>query len=199
VTSSAQSDSGTFETNLRDERYLPFEGAGTISSWSLELLGKPRPFDYDTIADVVLTLRYTARAEGNRASAEKAAEQWLKANAAQVFSMRHEFGSQWAAFKRPMAESGGKALLRFSLDRGHLPYRMATITEQARRLHLYFTGSAAGDVELVRNNTALGSTQLVSGAFIEAAFQPIGDFELRFDSNAIDDLWVVVDWSRDAA
>ncbi len=28
VTSSAQSDSGLFETNLRDERYLPFEGTG---------------------------------------------------------------------------------------------------------------------------------------------------------------------------
>src|SRR5206468_47042 len=28
VTSSGQNDSGLFETNLRDERYLPFEGAG---------------------------------------------------------------------------------------------------------------------------------------------------------------------------
>ena len=33
VTSSAQSDSGLFETNLRDERYLPFENAGAISEW----------------------------------------------------------------------------------------------------------------------------------------------------------------------
>ena len=199
VTSSAQGDGGTFETNLRDERYLPFEGAGAISSWSLELLGKPPPFDYDTIADVVLTLRYTARAEGNRASAEKAAEQWLKSNSARVFSMRHQFGSEWAAFKRPMAQNGAKALLRFSLERGHFPYRMATITEQAKQLHLFFAGSATGNVELVRNHTALGSTQLVSPATIEGAFQPIGDFELRFDSNAIDDLWIVVDWSQEAA
>ena len=33
VTSSAQNDSGLFETNLRDERYLPFEGSGVISEW----------------------------------------------------------------------------------------------------------------------------------------------------------------------
>src|SRR5260370_17161884 len=32
VTSSAQSDSGLFETNLHDERYLPFEPAGPVHS-----------------------------------------------------------------------------------------------------------------------------------------------------------------------
>jgi hypothetical protein len=26
-----------FELNFRDERYLPFEGAGAISTWQLEL------------------------------------------------------------------------------------------------------------------------------------------------------------------
>jgi hypothetical protein len=79
-----------FETNLRDERYLPFEGAGVISAWSLALLGKPRSFDYDTIADVLLTIRYTARPDENRTDAEKSAAQWLKTHAARVFSMPHE-------------------------------------------------------------------------------------------------------------
>jgi hypothetical protein len=40
ATSSAQNDSGMFELNFRDERYLPFEGAGAISHWRLELNGK---------------------------------------------------------------------------------------------------------------------------------------------------------------
>ena len=40
VTSSGQNDSGMFETNLRDERYLPFEGSGAISDWQLTLPGK---------------------------------------------------------------------------------------------------------------------------------------------------------------
>ena len=35
VTSNAQNDSGMFEANLRDERYLPFEGAGAISQWRI--------------------------------------------------------------------------------------------------------------------------------------------------------------------
>ena len=37
ATSSGQNDSGLFELNFRDERYLPFEGAGAISQWHIEL------------------------------------------------------------------------------------------------------------------------------------------------------------------
>jgi hypothetical protein len=36
-------------------------------------------------------------------------------------------------------------------------------------------------------------------AFDSTPFSPIGDFELRFESNAIDDLWLVVDWSQENA
>jgi hypothetical protein len=51
ATSSGQNDSGMFELNFRDERYLPFEGAGVISQWKLELPNEFRQFDYDTISD----------------------------------------------------------------------------------------------------------------------------------------------------
>jgi hypothetical protein len=37
ATSSAQNDSDTFKLNFRDERYLPFEDAGAISQWYIEL------------------------------------------------------------------------------------------------------------------------------------------------------------------
>jgi Tc toxin complex TcA C-terminal TcB-binding domain len=37
ATSSGQNDSGTFELNFRDERYLPFEFAGAVSRWRIEL------------------------------------------------------------------------------------------------------------------------------------------------------------------
>jgi len=69
VTSSAQNDSGLFETNLRDERYLPFENSGVISEWQLQLPAdpskkEPAQFDYNTISDVILHIRYTARNGG---------------------------------------------------------------------------------------------------------------------------------------
>ena len=63
--STAQNDSGMFELNFKDERYLPFEGAGVISKWRLEL-PEFRQFDYNTISDVVVHIRYTSAEGGER-------------------------------------------------------------------------------------------------------------------------------------
>src|SRR5262249_30260095 len=61
-----QNDAGMFEFNFRDERYLPFEGAGAISDWMIELSTDKdlRQFDYSTISDVILHLKFTARESG---------------------------------------------------------------------------------------------------------------------------------------
>ena len=68
ATSTGTSDAGLFEANLRDERYLPFEGRGAVSQWSLSLPKALRTFDYEDIADVVLEMQLTAR-EGGQAFA----------------------------------------------------------------------------------------------------------------------------------
>lgn len=61
ATSSGQNDSGLFELNFRDERYLPFEGVGAISRWQLEMSDDFRQFDYDSISDVILHVNYMAK------------------------------------------------------------------------------------------------------------------------------------------
>ena len=62
--SQGQNDSGVFELNFRDERYLPFEGAGAISQWRLELPQNFRQFDYQAITDVIMHVRYTSSEGG---------------------------------------------------------------------------------------------------------------------------------------
>lgn len=66
ATSTAQNDAGMFEFNFRDERYLPFEGAGAISTWQLELStdAQLRQIDYATVSDVILHMSYSARENG---------------------------------------------------------------------------------------------------------------------------------------
>lgn len=59
--SSGINDNGVFDLNFRDERYMPFEGAGAISEWKIELPTEVRQFDYQTISDVVLNMRYTSK------------------------------------------------------------------------------------------------------------------------------------------
>ena len=104
VTSSANNDSGMFETNLRDERFLPFEGAGVESTWKLEL---PRPqdypaFDYATISDVILHIRYTARQGVEpgkvRTALNDVLRQASQSNLSLLFSLRHDFPTEWSAF-----------------------------------------------------------------------------------------------------
>ncbi|HTZ20628.1 MAG TPA: hypothetical protein VMC06_07080 [Opitutaceae bacterium] len=44
--SSEQNASGVFELNFRDECYIPFEGAGAIGRWRIELPKDFRQFDH---------------------------------------------------------------------------------------------------------------------------------------------------------
>lgn len=103
--SAGQNDSGLFELNFRDERYLPFEGAGAISKWRLELPTDFRQFDYDTITDVVVQLRYTALDGGDKLQqiAAGSVQDYLKSveNLSRTeglfaaFDLPHEFPDEW--------------------------------------------------------------------------------------------------------
>jgi hypothetical protein len=104
VTSSGDNDSGMFEPNLNDQRFLPFEGAGAISTWTLSLPGPLRAFDYMSISDVILHLRYTARSGGGalaaRASKELATmlDTAGQSGQALMLNLRYDFPAEWAAF-----------------------------------------------------------------------------------------------------
>jgi hypothetical protein len=141
VTSGGAEDAGLFEPGARDERYLPFEGAGAESSWRLELPEVYRQFDYDTISDVVLHLRYTARPGGDGLR-EKAIEYLGElveteqtAGLAQLLDLKHDFPSEWqrfvtAAATDPLAE------LKVTLRPEHFPYlaQVRKITIQSLEL-----------------------------------------------------------------
>jgi hypothetical protein len=65
ATSHEQHDRGMFELNFGDERYLPFEGAGAVSRWTIGMPRDCNTFDFETISDVIISLRYTARDGGD--------------------------------------------------------------------------------------------------------------------------------------
>lgn len=53
-------DTGVLQPDPNDERYLPFEGTGAISSWRLEMPLETNRIDYSTLTDVIIRLRYAA-------------------------------------------------------------------------------------------------------------------------------------------
>ncbi len=104
VTSTGVNDSGMFQPDLRDERFLPFEGAGAISTWTLSLPRQLPAFDYMTISDVILHVRYTARMAGDALVAQATRELLAlfdsagRSGQALLFCLRYDFPTEWAAF-----------------------------------------------------------------------------------------------------
>lgn len=126
ATSTATSDAGLFNLDFRDERYLPFEYAGAVSTWKLELPSKVPQFDYRTIADVVMTMSYTAR-EGEhdyRSTVEAKLEAEFNGvfenGAAQLFVVHRAFPNEWAKFLAPAA-SDSKQVLTLPVEDRHFP------------------------------------------------------------------------------
>lgn len=224
VTSSGQNDSGLFETNLRDERYLPFEGSGAISEWQLQLPGNPSindpcQFDYKTISDVILHIRYTAR-EGGQSLRDKAVDN-LKtligdgddegvAGTTRLFSVRHEFPSAWASFKTTIPPEGQRHKLILEISAQHYPFWSqmwnVTLNNSVKKLQFfadsneksiaiyYVTESGPAYCSLKKKPEDFGN--LLTGEVDEnLPSNPITTLELYFDVNTISDLWFAITWS----
>lgn len=129
ATSTAQNDSGVFELNFKDDRYLPFEGAGAVSTWSIELVEDQalRQFDYNTISDVLLHMKYTAREDVGsfkneavkhlKAVVEDAAEN-TQMPLMRLFDVKHEFPNEYHAFK----QGGAGAVLKLMISKDRFPF-----------------------------------------------------------------------------
>jgi hypothetical protein len=57
---SPTSATGVFEMDVQPEMLLPFESMGVDTRWQFELPRAANPFDFRTIADVLITIEYTA-------------------------------------------------------------------------------------------------------------------------------------------
>ncbi|GLV54299.1 hypothetical protein KDH_11470 [Dictyobacter sp. S3.2.2.5] len=211
VTSTGQNDSGLFETNLHDERYLPFEGSGAISEWQLELPADLRQFDYETIADVILHVRYTARQGG--ALLRKAAVANLKAaienaqtiGSIRLFSIRHEFPSEWARFKNAQLDGVTKfAELSLTLRAEHYPFWSQGLLNVVKEMDFFAQAvNAVGindkpDGSGNKDTLAFDHTlNLQIGKLTHIPLPaPLGKFTLYLDNNAMSDLWVAVTWGK---
>ena len=139
ATSSANQDGGMFELSFSDPRYLPFEGAGAIGTWGLELPSAIRSFDYDTITDVILHLSYSARdggaelQEDGATSFEQSVTDGLTSSLndlkalleqsdvtlSRLFSLRQEFATEWNRLLLP--GEGQAQTVTLNLYKRHFP------------------------------------------------------------------------------
>jgi len=216
VTSSGNQDSGLFEVNLRDERYLPFEGAGAVSSWRLELPAELPQFDHDSISDVVLHLRYTAREGGSRLRTAAVAQvKETAANAAatgsvRLLSMRLEFPGEWARFKAVALDAQTpEAPLTINLRQEHYPFWASKIApialhgltliaepgDDTKPTVTVATAPADDHARTERSlDTSLGGLRM--GALDDPLPPALGELTFHLDDNSISDLWIVLTWGH---
>ncbi|MEU8386188.1 hypothetical protein, partial [Streptosporangium sp. NPDC048865] len=108
-----QENNGLFELRYDDERYLPFEGTGAVSTWRLELGGGPRGLAAaGALTDVLLTVRYTAE-HGGDVFTEAVRGMLRPYPAAHLIDVARDFPKEWAAF----LDGGDRLVLPLSPER----------------------------------------------------------------------------------
>jgi hypothetical protein len=185
ATSLGRNDAGLFEVNFHDERYLPFEGAGAISRWRIELPPETNAFDIDTLSDVVLHIAYTARDGGALLKREALAEVVAlpaSGGLTRLLSARHELPDAWHRFLHPAASATAHRL-DVDLSNERFPFRYKGKRIEITGLDIYMklvddTVYAGGDnlsFDLSQGGTTIAS-QLMPNAelHLASASLPIG-------------------------
>ncbi|NER46039.1 MAG: hypothetical protein F6J92_04990 [Symploca sp. SIO1A3] len=136
-------DSGMFVLNFQDERYLPFEGTGAISDWTLEMPKVTNRIDFDTITDVIITLSYTAL-QGGSTIYNAVKGNLTTFTGQQLFSLAQQFSSAWYQFMNP-SSSAEEQTLSFQVSANMFPMNLKdyTVTQIDIQLVLAETADAS--------------------------------------------------------
>jgi hypothetical protein len=145
ATSSGQNDSGMFELNFRDERYLPFEYQGAVSRWRIELPHENNYFDMDSLSDVILNLSFLARQGDGRLrdAAMEAARKHLPGDGWCFFDVRHEFPDSWQMMRNTKREKGRHTRLSLRMERKMFPFVPASDEVSITRIAVLFQARGA--------------------------------------------------------
>ncbi len=209
--SSLDDENGVFELNFHDERYLPFEGAGAISKWRLSLPDKFRQFDYDTITDVIVRLRYTAVDGGDKLKKPAAdtvldyiksvedlsREEGLFA----AFDLKNDFPNEWYGANHPPAGAVERVMTIDKLydklpifTKGRLPSKI-----KAADIYLFVSGAlSAASITATQGGNDISFTDAQTvGAMksfvakdVDAAMDSL-QIKIHDTKAAIDKMWLL--------
>ena len=216
---------GLFELQpqLQAEMLLPFEGLGVDTSWELRMPKASNQFDYSTIADVLVTIEYTAldSYDYRRQVIEELDSQFT---ADRPFSFRHQFADAWFDLHNP-DQTASPMTVRFKIHEHDFPPNIDNL--KINNVVLYFARASgqtfeievdglhfakAGPGALVggrsRSVDGVISTRRANGATWRPMMigkSPVGEWELalppttamrdRFKNEEIDDILLVITYA----
>lgn len=134
---------GLFELQADDGKLLPFESMGVDTFWELQLPKAANFFDFNSIADVLLTIEYTAlNSPDHRRQLIEQMDRHFSADRA--FSFRQEFPDQWYDFHHPEL-SDTPMIVTFDTRRSDFPANLEDL--RIKQLVLYFSHQKGSNLE----------------------------------------------------
>jgi hypothetical protein len=193
--------SGMFDLEPDNGLLLPFEGMGVDAVWQLEMPKPANPFDYRTIADVLLTIEYTAL------NSYDYRQQVLRGQDAsfggdRAFSVKDEFPDAWYDLNNPgtVADAASRMHATLTTQRGDFPPHLTELavqqislfclrqdgfTQELNIKSLGFTapGSQTVTAPEVRTTGGIIGTRRPAGAAWEVlvGHDPVGEWSIQLE------------------
>lgn len=116
-------DSGMFEINFNDQRYLPFEGTGAVSNWKLNMPESTNLFNFESVSDVIIQIKYTAFNGGNLFRQQVLQLDPMRTRTgSRFFNMAQNFSQQWYTFMNVHPVPSTTQTLQFTVDTVQPPH-----------------------------------------------------------------------------
>jgi hypothetical protein len=204
---------GLFELDVQSEMLLPFEGMGVDTSWELLMPRAANPFDFASIADVLVTVEYTALSSPDyRQQVIRSLDPRISAE--RRISFRSEFPDQ---FYELANGAGDTVTVPFVLRREDFPPNVENLSIDGFLLHfasrdgtpvtakaqLQFPARGAQPTAEVATTDGIISTRRLDSGDWSAMVgtTPVGEWRLTLGdtatrqllrSGAVDDLTLIV-------
>jgi hypothetical protein len=132
-------------------------------------------FDYNTISDIIMTMQYTAREDG---ALKTLANTYLKSiiqtataptptssgvELKRMFSIRHEFGTEWHKFLHP-AIAGTDQVLNVTLRQEHFPYFAQAKKVVVKGIDVMVRASEEGEYKMIATGKNLSGIPIATSS-----------------------------------
>lgn len=142
---------GLFELQEQPEMLLPFEGMGVAGTWELRMPRASNALDYDTIADVLFTMDYTAlHSDPYRKQVVQSLDTSVQGD--RVFSFRHQFADAWYDLNHPeLLEPGRQMKVALDVRRADFQPNLVDGSLKIRHVTLFFARKDGSSAEVKVN------------------------------------------------
>lgn len=165
--------------NLRDERYMPFENQDAVSQWEISLPNQ-HEFDYSTINDLILQVKYVAKGISGDFSITPVPRNIALEYTHQLMSWKHDFPQEWYML------TSGLGLQPISIPgmNNYIPYRL--------RFAGKFTGIKEKMFVLFEEDSEVKVSEISDNEFLTAT-PSSGELSITLSSGIkiVKDIWLV--------